>query len=149
MFASIFAVLMLISTDSPAWRVEIATSGGFAEQGQGSLTADADGKLILAHCATTLTADDLKTLGQLVAKAKAEQWRTSYVRPENPTGCCDMIKTTLTLTRGGKKWSSTWYSDHDKLPADLDTLMAALWFAPQPEQPAPSIRERYERRCKP
>jgi hypothetical protein len=146
MLASIFAVLMLISTDSPAWRVEIATSGGFVGRGAGTLTVDADGKLILTECATTLTDEDLKTLRQLVAKAKAEQWQPSYVRPENPNGCCDMIQTTLTLTRGAKKWTSAWYSDHDKLPADLDALMTALWLAPQQGQ---SIRERYERRCKP
>src|SRR5689334_6877551 len=140
MVASIFAFLMLISTGPPAWRVEITTTGGIAAH-EGSLTIDADGKLSLGtDCATTVAADDLKAIAALVAKAKAEQWKASYVRPQNPNGCCDMIKTTLTLTRGGKKWTSTWYSDHDALPADLDALTTALWLAPQPP---PSIRERY------
>ena len=147
MVVSIFAILMLISADSPAWRVEITTSGGFAGQGEGSLNVAADSKLSLGtYCATMLAGDDLKAIAALVAKAKPERWKASYVRPQNPSGCCDMIKTTLTLTRGGKKWTSTWYSDHDALPADLDALMTALWWTPEK---AETIRERYERRCKP
>jgi hypothetical protein len=147
MLAPIFAVLMLISGDSPAWRVEITTTGGFAGRGQGSLNIAADGALNFhSTCGQRLGADDLKPIAILVTKAKPEQWKASYVRPSNPNGCCDMIKTTLTLTRGGRKWTSTWYSDHDALPADLDALINALWLAPQP---SPSIRERYERLCNP
>ena len=137
---------MAVSADQPAWRVEITTSGGFAGQGAGNMAVAADGNLNLRNgCALTLTAGDLKAIRDLVAKAKAAQWKPSYVRPQNPNGCCDMIKTTVTLTRAGRKWTSTWFSDHDALPADLDALMSALWWAPQ----TPAIRERYESRCKP
>ena len=145
MFLQIVAFLLVVAADEPAWRIEITTSGGFAGQGAGRLTVSADGKLILPKdCNLRLAADDLKTIGELVRKAKPQEWKPSYVQPMNPSGCCDMIKTTVTLKRGASKWTSTWYDDHDPLPSDLDAIMTAVWGS----EPT-SIRNHYEPQCKP
>src|SRR5262249_28661997 len=118
---------------------------GFAGQGAGRLTVSADGKLILPKdCNLRLAADDLKTIGELVRKAKPQEWKPSYVQPMNPSGCCDMIKTTVTLRRGALKWTSTWYKDHDPLPPDLDAIMTAVGGS----DPT-SIRTHSEPQCKP
>ena len=109
------------------------------------LNVAADGTLtIKPGCRLRLTNDDLKTLGELVEKAKPREWKPSYVTPTNPTGCCDMIGTTLTITRRGSKWTSTWFDDHLPLPPDLDAIVSTLW-APNPT----TIRGRYKAQCKP
>ena len=144
MFLQIVALLIAVAADEPAWRVEITTSGGFVGHGAGGLVITPDGKLVLRRgCELAMTADDLKTIGELVAKARPEQWKPSYVQPTNPEGCCDMIRTTLTVTRGGKRWTSTWFDDHGVMPADLDAIVSAVWSTPK------SIGSRYRTQCKP
>ena len=131
-------LLTAAAADEPAWRIEITTTGGFTGRGAGGLVITADGNLTpRPDCGARLTADDLKAIGELVRKAKPREWKPSYVTPMNPHGCCDMIKTTLTLTRGGSRWTSTWFDDHLPLPADLAAVVTALWA------PTPSIRSRY------
>src|SRR5881396_2793104 len=102
MFLPVVALLLVAAAvDEPAWRVEITTSGGFTGHGAGSLSIAADGNLTpRPDCGVRLTADDLKSIDVLVRKAKPREWKPSYVTPTNPHGCCDMIKMTLTLTRG-------------------------------------------------
>src|SRR6266536_957376 len=145
MFLPIVALLLAVAADEPAWRIEITTNGGFTGRGSGSLNVAADGTLtIKPGCRLGLTAEDLKTLNELVEKAKPREWKPSYVTPTNPTGCCDMIGTTLTITRRGSKWTSTWFDDHLPLPADLEAILSALWM------PGPTtIRGRYKAQCKP
>ena len=146
MFLPIVALLLVVAADEPAWRIEITTTGGFTGHGSGSLNVAADGTLIIKPgCRLGLTAEDLKTLNELVEKAKPREWKSSYVTPTNPSGCCDMIGTTLTITRHGSKWTSTWFDDHLPLPADLDTIVSTLWAASTPT----TIRGRYKAQCKP
>jgi hypothetical protein len=145
MFLQIVALLLAVAADPPAWKIEVTTTGGFAGQGSGSLTAAADGFItIRPGCRLRLAADDLKAIGELVDKAKPREWKPSYVVPTNPNGCCDMIGTTLTITRRGSKWTSTWFDDHLPLPADLEAIVDAVW------KPVPTtIRGRYKAQCKP
>jgi hypothetical protein len=136
--------LTAAGADEPAWQIEITTSGGFTGHGAGDLTTSADGRLVLRPgCALRLTEKDLRDVGTLVEKAKPREWKASYVRPTNPNGCCDMIRMTLTLTRGGTRWTSTWFDDHLPLPADLEAIVSMLWTA----QPA-NLRSRYRQQCK-
>ena len=145
MFLPIVAFLLAVAADEPAWRIEITTTGGFTGHGSGALTVDADGSLTTRPgCRLRLTAADLKTLGELVAKSKPQEWKPSYVQPANPHGCCDMIGTTLTLTRGNSRWTSSWFDDHLPLPQDLDAIVSAVW-APAPT----TIRARYKAQCQP
>ena len=138
------ALLLLVATDEPAWKIEITTSGGFAGHGSGSLTVVADGTVIVRPgCRLRLSADDLKKLNELIEKAKPREWKASYVVPTNPAGCCDMIGMTMTLTRGGARWTSTWFDDHLPFPPDLDAIVSALWGPPT------AIRSRYKAQCKP
>jgi hypothetical protein len=139
MFLPVVALLLTaVAADEPAWRIEITTSGGLTGLGAGRLAIAADGTLLpRPDCGVRLTAEDLKAVGELVRKAKPREWKPSYIRSTNPYGCCDMIKMTLTLTRGGSRWTSTWFDDHLPLPADLDAIVSALWA------PTTSIRSRY------
>jgi hypothetical protein len=145
MFLPILALIVTTATAAePAWRIDITTSGGFTGHGAGGLTVAADGKIRLQMgCELRLAPDDLKAVAALVGKAKPQDWKRSYARAENPSGCCDMIRTTVTMTRGGSQWTTTWFSDRGPLPADLDALVNAVWSSPA------GIHTRYKAQCKP
>jgi hypothetical protein len=136
------AAFSAFNADEPAWRIEISTSGGVTGRGVGGMSVSADGALApRSGCALRLTESDLRAISELVDKAKPEEWKPSYVTPANPHGCCDQVKTTLTLTRGEKRWTSTWYNDHLPMPADLEAIADALFSNPK------SVRSRYKAQC--
>jgi hypothetical protein len=145
MFLHAVVLLLALTTPDEPWRIEITTSGGFAGHGAGGAVVTAGGALQMQRdCELRLSADDVKSLAELVTKAKPQDWKPSYANPANPNGCCDMIQTTLTLTRSGKKWTSSWYNDHLPLPADLEAILAAVWSSE-----TKSVAERYRPQCKP
>lgn len=124
----------------PVWTIAIETSGGFTGMGAGGVTVTSTGNATVSEparpgrtdrpaaaggCRYTVPPDILKRLAAAVAKARPSTWAKSYVRPENPNGCCDQFRYTLTL-EVGKPESPTstartfWYDDSAALrPADL------------------------------
>jgi hypothetical protein len=140
----LLAFLLLVVVDEPAWKIEITTTGGFTGRGAGSMTVAADGNIVVRPgCKLRLSAEDLKKLGELIEKAKPQEWKASYAVPANPNGCCDMIGYTLTMTRAGTRRTATWYDDHLPFPPDLDAIVSALWGAPA------AMRSRYKTQCNP
>ncbi len=137
------AAIPLFAADEPGWRIEVTTSGGFTGRGTGGITVSSDGALaIRSDCTLHLVESDLHDVRALVEKAKPQEWKPSYVKPTNPNGCCDMVKTTLTMTRGGARWTSTWFDDHLPMPPDLEAIVSALF-----DPGSKSLRSRYKPQC--
>jgi len=114
-----------------SWSLELTNEGGVAYRHH-RIEVDSFGNVAVQpnlrdpECRSTIDAGDTQSLGALVKNANAAAWAPSYVRPENPDGCCDQIHTTVRLTRNEAGHAVTyvthWYSDHPTLPADLETL---------------------------
>jgi hypothetical protein len=123
------------------WTLTMTEEGGFAYRYQ-RVTVDSKGSVSVvpnprtAACSFTLSAAETQQLDALVTSARPASWAASYVRPENPSGCCDQIHTTAQLTRkevdaaGHSRqaaYTTDWYSDHNPLPADLSSLFDRLF----------------------
>lgn len=120
------------STLSGDWSVSIIEEGGFAYRFQ-RLDASSKGTVSVqpnyrsAACKHQLPESETQQLSDLVLRADAAAWASSYVDPANPTGCCDQIHTTITLERTEKTngqsvkktYSTQWFSSHQPLPLDL------------------------------
>jgi hypothetical protein len=128
-------------THTATWSLTMTQEGGFAYRYQ-RITVDSTGKVSVvpnprtAACTYTLSAAETQQLAALVIGAHASSWAASYVRPENPNGCCDQIHTAVQLIRtendmdGGTRqaaYSTDWYSDHNPLPSDLSALFDRLF----------------------
>lgn len=139
----------------PVWTVTIETSGGFAGRGAGGITVSSTGDASVTApgrtggagratdpatapgqkpdadgCRYTVPPDLLKRLAEAVTKARPSTWATSYVRPENPRGCCDQFRYDLTVEVGKPGVTSPartfWYDDSAALrPADLREVYEA------------------------
>ena len=124
-----------------AWTLDVIQEGGFGGNYQ-RVIIDQSGHLtvqptaVAFDCHDTLSDADLLKLNNAVQRADAKSWLSSYVRPENPTGCCDQfhIKVVLTRTELGPNntlkeatYTTEWYSDHLPLPADLEEIRAIVF----------------------
>ena len=118
-------------TVSNGWKVEVATEGGLTGRGLGSVVIEppaVEARDFTRSCKGNLDEREAQTLGSAVAAAKPSEWQKEYVRPENPHGYADMIRYTLTLTRGSESHATSWYGEaHPKLPADVSTLYGQAW----------------------
>jgi hypothetical protein len=133
-----------LSQPQPAvtgWTFTMTEEGGFAYRYQ-RVTVDSKGSVSVvpnprtAACSFTLSAAETQQLDALITGARPASWATSYVRPENPNGCCDQIHTTVQLIRkeadatGSSRqtvYTTDWYSDHNPLPSDLNALFDRLF----------------------
>jgi hypothetical protein len=134
---------------SPAeWKIEVTTSGGLTGGGAGDLTLASDGALTLIgparRCTYRMSARELQAIDRLIAKSTPRDWRRAYIDQRNPSGCCDMIRTTLTLSLGGGTFTTHWFSVHPPLAADLESIERALFGADPP-----GVTSRYSSQCSP
>jgi hypothetical protein len=113
------------------WKIEVATEGGLTGRGLGSVVIAppaVDARDFQRSCKGTLEEGEAQTLASAVAAAKPSEWQKEYVRPENPRGYADMVRYTLTLTRGAESHATSWYGEaQPKLPADVSTLHHEAW----------------------
>lgn len=121
---SLFLLLTLASCTTTTevqrpWTLELATTGGIAGRGVGTIRIDSEGTATVGECVSNVP--DLERFESLLAGAHA--WRESYV-PENR--CCDRIEYTLTLQMGGKTHRTVWIDDPLPLPNDLSAMRDAL-----------------------
>lgn len=110
------------------WRIDVATSGGFAGRGNGSFGIDSTGEVRITsmggtRCTYRATAAELARFNQLLANAKPESWAEHY-KPEND--CCDRFQYDLTLIEGGKQTRTMWIDDPAPMPQDLTALVNAI-----------------------
>src|ERR1051326_8347810 len=84
------------------WRLEVHTQGGIRGLGIGDIFINAQGEILTTgasgECKGKLSEEGFKQIEQMVTSAKPTLWKTSYVHPDNPTGCCDQIKWLLSLS---------------------------------------------------
>jgi hypothetical protein len=124
------------------WHVEVTTHGGLSGRGAGAVRIRSGGDAELfapdgQRCALRLEARELRRLDDAVRRAAPDRWRPRYFLPDNPTGCCDQVATTLALTRGNGRSRrpavTGWYDEsRARVPADavalhdaaLDVLLA-------------------------
>jgi len=151
-FSALFLAVLLLAGCAAShaapkrpWRVEVTTSGGFAGRGAGDYAIDSDGKVAArlfngSACTYTASADDLRRVEELLAKARPREWKESYV-PENP--CCDRIEYTLTFDEAGTKTTTKWIDDPLPMPEDLVAVSNAIVGGE-----ATSVRMRATERCK-
>ena len=114
------------------WRIEITTDGGITGKGLGSVSVDSSGHVVAAdiarRCDGALTPAESSTLATAVAAAVPGSWRSSYETPGAPHGHPDQIHYSLTFTRDGKAYTTSWYGEPEAgLPADLAALRDASW----------------------
>jgi hypothetical protein len=116
---------------SKGWKIEVTTEGGLTGRGLGSVVIEppaVEARDFNRGCQGSLDEREAQTLGSAVAAAKPSEWKTEYVRPENPHGYADMIRYTLSLTRGSESHSTSWYEEtRAKLPADAAALYDEAW----------------------
>lgn len=105
------------------WKLELATSGGLTGRGFGTIRMDSDGTAAVGECTSNITDEDLQRFDALLAHAKPDQWKQSYV-PENK--CCDRFEYALTLEAGGKTRKTAWIDDPLPMPGDLTAIGEAL-----------------------
>jgi hypothetical protein len=147
---SLFVMIMTLAscsasqTTAPAtpWKVSLTSSGGFAGRGHGSQAIDSSGAITVATmggktCSFDGTEDDVRRFGALLAAAKPEAWKASYIEPGQ---CCDMFEYQLTVDIAGQVSKTEWI-DEAALPADLAALAEALTGGES------SLRVRYGSRC--
>jgi hypothetical protein len=135
-----------------SWSIAITTQGGFSGAGSGGVTVSSDGKvgiLFIGDTAPRCTFDlDAATLGrisQLVAQAAPQTWVESYVPAPLRARCCDMITTSMRLTRveddSEAIYETRWLSAGPPFPYDLSDLIAAVAYGDA------SLRTRFTPLC--
>jgi hypothetical protein len=129
---------------SEPWRFEVTSSGGITGRGAGSYSIASDGTIEVTSPANTAcrfeaTDEEKSRFRTLLANARPEQWKASYV-PENP--CCDRFEYELTVVEAGKERKVKWIDDPLPMPADLAAITAAM------VGPDPSLRATYGGQCR-
>ena len=115
------------------WKIEITTDGGITGGGAGGLTLTSDGTLTIAlsgskKCSYQLTPGDLRALNAAVNNARPGAWLECYSFAEIRTHCCDLIRTTMTLSQRGNRdvFTTSWLTGAPPFPNDLQNLVDLL-----------------------
>jgi len=124
-----------------AWSLDITEDGG-AGYRYHRVSLDSSGNVFVqpnyrsGACRYAIADSEEHELSEAVLTANAAAWSSSYVRPENPNGCCDQIHTVVRMSRNERgpdgapipvTYTTEWYSDHPLLPADLEHLHRRLF----------------------
>ncbi|HET9595626.1 MAG TPA: hypothetical protein VFP65_08600 [Anaeromyxobacteraceae bacterium] len=136
MKAALLALLLAPPGPTDAvWRVEVATHGGLGGRGAGAVKVRSSGDIEVVapggqRCAMRVPAEDLARVAAALARARPQRWRPRYFQPDNPTGCCDQVATTLAVGRGAgageRRWVTGWFDESRQLvPADALALQDA------------------------
>ncbi|HYP18101.1 MAG TPA: hypothetical protein VEQ65_12890 [Opitutus sp.] len=125
------------------WRVEVTTSGGITGRGNGGWGIDSEGKISVTAmnrrtCTYDATPEELRRFETLLANARPETWKDSYVPEDN---CCDRIEYRMTVVRGDQERKIVWIDDPMPMPKDLDAIAKAVTGV------APSLRTEYGPQC--
>ena len=149
-----FLVIMTIAAAAPAqqsgrqrsvahpallagdWKIEITSTGGITGGGNGGLIVSSDGVLVITfgstpqskRCSFQLTADELRAVDDAVRSARPAAWAECYSLADVSTHCCDLIRTTLTLSaRSGRDvYITSWLTGSQPLPGDLQIFSDLL-----------------------
>jgi hypothetical protein len=116
-----------------AWTVTIETSGGFTGRGRGSVAISGAGNVAAqppavpgasqGRCTARLTAAELATLRTAIDSTDAESWDGKRFG----AAAADAMTYTLTLRRGGRTWTATWFdSSRQEIPERLSALADAV-----------------------
>ena len=115
------------------WKVEITTDGGFSGQGSGNVTVSSNGTLVITllnkkECNYQLTAGELQALNAAIANARPATWSECYSLADVSTHCCDLIRTTFSLSANGdrSKYVTSWLTGVPPLPLDLQNIVDLL-----------------------
>lgn len=162
-----FAVIAAIASDASAigrrrtvkpavkigaWSIAITTQGGFSGSGSGGVTVSSEGRAgvffigdAVPRCTFELDRATLDALSSLVVQAAPQTWVESYVPAPLQARCCDMITTSMRLTRVEDDreavYETRWLSAGPPFPYDLSDLIGAVAFGDA------SIRTRYTALC--
>jgi hypothetical protein len=140
------------SPDTPAWRAELKSSGGFTGRGMGGVAVQADGTVSLIRFGVVGGQKDWETIctvrlpekttpiADALRASQTETWRDRYLPPGSPDGCCDQLQWELEVTRTTEDKAPTtqrtsWIGDAASLPENLARLRTALmdaWKAAKP-----------------
>jgi hypothetical protein len=134
--ATLLALLLAQPGAPPAaWRVEVATHGGLGGRGGGAVKVRSTGDLEVVapggqRCSLRVPEADLARISAALSRARPQRWSARYYQPDNPTGCCDQVATTLAVVRGAgageRRWVTGWYDESRQLvPADALALQDA------------------------
>jgi hypothetical protein len=141
MLIVIAAVACAASQPKPAspWRLDMATSGGFAGRGIGSAAIDSEGNVSVTtmsrkSCTYQASGEELTNVERLLASSEPAKWG-DYV-PENK--CCDRIEYELTYDEAGRKYVARWITEPLPMPEDLKKVSEAL----------DGLRQKYGEQCK-
>lgn len=116
------------------WKIEITTDGGLTGSGNGGLIVSSDGVLVITfgssstskRCTFQLTKSELQAIDAAVRSTNPAMWAECYSLADLKTHCCDLIRTTLSLTANGgrDRYVTSWL--YGMLPSDLQALVDLL-----------------------
>ena len=125
-----------VTPSTPAvsdWKIEIKTDGGFAGIGVGGLTVSSDGTLTITlmsskKCTYQLTASELQSVSAAVNNARPAAWLECYSFADVKSHCCDLVRTTMTLSERGNRdvFTTSWLTGAPAFPIDLESLVDLL-----------------------
>lgn len=126
-----------------SWLLILTTGGGFIGNGSGGVVVNSQGSAAAGKppdkigdfqfsCKSQLSAEEMRSIEQMVLSAKPSSWKENYINPKNPDACCDQVGYDLELhyrkMDGTEKiYAASWYeTSSDVLPADLMALYETI-----------------------
>ena len=112
------------------WKIEITTTGGIAGIGTGGMTVSSDGMITITsisgeNCAYQLKAEDLQSLKGALQNAQPAAWLECYSPADVHMHCCDLVRTTMTMSQGGGRdvFTTSWLTGIPPFPTDPRNLV--------------------------
>lgn len=135
-------MLPLLSAEG-SWLLILTTGGGFSGNGSGGVVVNSQGSAAAGKtpyqleefqfsCKSQLSAEEMRSIEQMVLSAKPSSWKEHYINPQNPDACCDQVGYNFELhyrkADGSEKiYTASWYdSGAYLLPADLTAICETI-----------------------